>query len=78
MYNNNDLPEFLSKDAVKIVNKRFDITEGQYLILQEIDEHLKIPPSAIVRLALNTFLPKVRDSHFKYEGIKNIWNQNKF
>ena len=75
---NDAMPEFLSKDAVKIVNKRFDITEDQYLMLQQIDEYLKIPPSAIVRLALNTFIPKVKDSHFKYEGIKKLWNDQKF
>ena len=78
MYNNNNVPDFLLPTAMKTVNKRFDITEDQYLMLQQIDEHLKIPPSAIVRLALNTFLPKIRDSHFKYEGIKNLWNENKF
>ena len=75
---NDDVPEFMAKDAVNYVNKRFDITEKQYNKLKEIEEELKIPSSAIVRLALNTFLPKLRDEGFKYAGIKEVWDRSKF
>lgn len=75
---NNDVPEFMAKEAVNIVNKRFDITEKQYQKLLEIDEMLKIPPSAIVRIALDTFLPKTRDNYFRYAGIKDVWDNKKF
>lgn len=75
---NDEVPEFMRKEAVKFVNKRFDITDAQFNALSEIDEHLKIPPSAIVRMALNCFLPKLRDEKYKYEGIKNVWNNRKF
>ena len=75
---NSNLPEFMSKVAIKTVNKRFDITQDQYNALLDIDENLKIPPSAIMRIALNCFLPKLRDEQFKYEGIKNLWDDNKF
>ena len=73
-----NMPEFLTKYAVNYVNKRFDITDKQYNKLQEIEDELKIPPSAIVRLALNTFLPKLRDEGFKYAGIKEVWDRSKF
>jgi hypothetical protein len=73
-----NLPDFLSKPAVNYVNKRFDITNQQYNKLKEIEEELKIPASAIIRLALNTFLPKLRDEGFKYGGIKQLWDRNKF
>ena len=72
------VPEFMAKVATKTVNKRFDITEDQYNKLIEIDENLKIPPSAIIRLALNTFLPKLKDNGFKYSGVKDAWNNSKF
>ena len=75
---NNNLPEFMAPVAVKTVNRRFDITETQNEKLLEIERELKIPPSAIVRLALNVFLPKIKDENFKYEGIKKLWNETKF
>ena len=75
---NNQLPEFMAKAAVNYVNERFDITVKQSGKLKEIKEQLNIPPSAIIRLALNCFLPKVRDENFKYGGIKELWDRNKF
>lgn len=78
MIYNKQVPEFMAKNAANLVNKRFDITEKQYQKLAEIEEMLKIPPSAIVRIALDTFLPKMRDNYFRYGGIKELWDSNKF
>lgn len=75
---NKKVPDFLSYNAMKTVNKRFDITEDQFNTLSEIDTKLKIPPSAIVRLALNCFLPKIKNDNFRYEGINRLWNDTKF
>lgn len=75
---NNNMPEFMADRVIKIVNKRFDITQDQFNQLVEIDKHLKIPPSAIVRVALNCFLPKIKNDNFTYEGISNLWNHSKF
>lgn len=75
---NNEVPEFMAKPAVNYVNERFDITEQQSAKLREIKEQLNIPPSAIVRLALNCFFPKVRDENFRYAGINQLWDDNKF
>ena len=75
---NNDMPEFLKKDAVNYVNERFDITEDQSNRLRDYKERLKIPPSAIVRIALDCFLPRLSNMNFKEEGIKRLWNETKF
>lgn len=68
----------MAKVATNYVNERFDITEKQSEKLREIKEHLNIPPSAIVRLSLNCFLPKIKDENFCYAGINDLWNSDKF
>ncbi|MEO6707194.1 MAG: hypothetical protein ABIN04_15250 [Ginsengibacter sp.] len=73
-----ELPEFMAKSYVNYVNKRFDITQAQYDKLREIEDELKIPSSAIVRLAINCFLPKLRDQGFTYGGIRELWDRSKF
>lgn len=78
MCKNNLLPEFMANTATTYVNERFDITEKQSKKLREIKEELGIPPSAIVRLALNSFFPKIKDEGFKYAGIKEVWDRSKF
>jgi len=60
------------------VTKRYKVTKAQDDKLLEIERELNIPPSAIVRMALNTFLPKLKDSGFKYAGIKEVWDRSKF
>jgi hypothetical protein len=74
----NDMPEFLQKRAVNYVNERFDITNEQSERLRDYKERLKIPPSAIVRIALDCFFPRLTNMNFKEEGIKNLWNDKKF
>lgn len=78
MRNNSNVPEFMANPATTYVNERFDITTQQSAQLKLIKEELGIPPSAIIRLALNTFLPKLRDAGFKYAGIKDVWDRSKF
>ena len=75
---NRKQPEFMAKPAINYVNERFDITDEQSVRLKDYKERLNIPPSAIVRLALSCFLPKIRSDNFTEEGIKNLWNSNKF
>lgn len=60
------------------VTKRYKVTKAQDDKLLEIERELNIPPSAIVRMALNTFLPKLKDGGFKYAGIKEVWDRSKF
>jgi len=75
---NNGVPEFMAKTPTTYVNERVDLTTQQSAQLKLIKEELGIPPSAIIRLALNTFLPKLRDAGFKYAGIKDVWDRTKF
>lgn len=75
---NKNMPEFMAKPATTYVNERFDVTTQQSAKLKEIKEELGIPPSAMVRLALNIILPKLRDENFRYGGIKELWDRNKF
>lgn len=70
--------ELTSQKVTAYVTNRYKVTEEQDAILREIDSELNIPPSAIVRIALNTFLPKLRDSGFKYSGVKELYNKEKF
>ena len=70
--------EIMAQKEIIHVTKRYKVTEEQDNKLQEIERELGISPSAIVRLALNTFLPKLKDNGFKYSGIKEAWDRNKF
>jgi len=70
--------DFMTQKDTILVTKRYKITSTQNEKLLEIERELNIPPSAIVRLALNVFLPKIKDENFKYEGIKKLWNETKF
>lgn len=70
--------EIVAQNKTELVTKRYKVTKQMDATLLEIQRELDIPPSAIVRLALNTLLPKIKDSGFRYEGIKRLWNENKF
>lgn len=70
--------DFLAQTETKTVTKRYKVTELQDEKLLEIERELNIPPSAIVRIALNCFLPKLRDEKFKYGGIQELWGRSKF
>lgn len=70
--------DVVSEKRTKNVRKRFEITEDQDKRLLDIEQRMKIPPSAIVRLALECFFPKTTNYGFTDEGIKRLWNENKF
>ncbi len=70
--------EILAQDVPKYVTNRYKVTDKQDEKLREIERELNIPPSAIVRIALNCFLPKIKDEGFRYSGIKLLWDENKF
>lgn len=70
--------DFLTQKETIYVTKRYKVTESQDDKLLEIEKELGISPSAMVRLALNIILPKLRDENFKYGGIKELWDRNKF
>lgn len=73
-----DWKEITAQAETVHVTKRYKVTTAQDQKLLEIESELNIPPSAIVRMALNCFLPKLRDENFKYGGISELWNTSKF
>lgn len=73
-----EFEDLLTRKEIFQVTKRYKVTEAQDQKLMEIERELGISPSAIVRLALNTFLPKIKDEGFKYAGIKDVWDRSKF
>lgn len=54
------------------------ITRDQKEQLDQLEQDLKIPQAAMVRLALKTFLPLTRNQGFKPEGIRRVWDEKKF
>lgn len=54
------------------------ITKEQKDKLEELERDLKIPQAALIRLALKTFLPFTKNQGFKSEGIRQVWDDNKF
>lgn len=54
------------------------IKQSQQKRLKELETKLNIPQAALVRLALDCFLPKIRNENYKEEGILNLWNSSKF
>ena len=70
--------ELMTQCGTEIITERYKVTKAQSNALKEIHSELNIPPSAIVRLALNCFLPKIKDNGFKYSGVKDAWDRSKF
>jgi len=73
-----DWEDIMTQPETKLVTERYKVTRSQSDTLKEIHSELNIPPSAIVRLALNCFLPKLRDNGFNYSGVKDVWDSTKF
>lgn len=67
----NIFEEVAQADTITVTN-RYKVTKAQDDKLREIERELNIPPSVIIRLALNTFLPKIKDCGFKYSGIIEV------
>ena len=66
------------RSKIKLVEWRGRIKEDQLNKLKYFDDAHGIPQAAIVRLALECFFPKLTNMNFKEEGIKRLWNENKF
>lgn len=66
------------RDKDSLVEWRGRIKKSQLLRLKDLENRLDIPASALVRIAIDCFLPKLTNCGFKEEGIKNLWNDQKF
>lgn len=67
-----------SVEGNKLTEWRGRISKKQKQQLDELEHELKIPQAALVRLALKTFLPLTSNRGYKKEGIKTLWNDQKF
>lgn len=63
---------------LELVEWRGRIEKDQLKELKYWDDVHGIPQAAIVRLALKCFFPKLTNKGFTEEGIKRLWNENKF
>lgn len=60
----------LAVDKPKLTEWRGRITENQKKMLVDFEARLNIPSSALVRMALDSFLPKLANSGFTEKGIR--------
>lgn len=68
MFYSEKIPLIASKPA--LVEGRYKITSNQKKELKELEDKINVSQSALVRMALDSFLPKVRNSGFTENGIK--------
>lgn len=68
MFYNEKIPRIAAK--VAIVEGRYKITKEQKERLKDIEARLNIPQSALIRMALDVFLPKIGNSGFSEKGIR--------
>lgn len=69
MFYNENIPQIASKPT--LVEWRGRITEKQKEDLINIENEIGVPQSALVRMALDSFLPKIKNSGFTLKGIKS-------
>lgn len=68
----------MAQIMTEYVTKRYKVTKEMDSKLLEIERELNIPPSAMVRLALSIVLPKLKNENFTHEGVRNLWDKQKF
>lgn len=68
MFYSENLPQIAAKPA--IIEGRYKITAQQKDRLKELEEKLHIPLSALIRMALDSFLPKINNCGYTEKGIK--------
>jgi len=68
MFYNEQLPLIAAKKILK--ERRVKITEDQDRKLIELEAEINIPASALVRMALDCFLPKLENNGYTKKGIK--------
>ncbi len=68
MFYTSNTPEIKAKKA--LVQDRFEITIEQQEKIKYMVEKLKIPKSALIRMALDSFIPKTENCGYSEAGIK--------
>ena len=68
MFYSENMPLTTAKPV--LIEGRYKITSDQKKRLKDLEERLSIPASALIRMALDSFLPKINNSGFSEKGIK--------
>jgi len=68
MFYTENMPLISAKEALK--ERRLKITDKQDKQLIDLEQRLNISASSLVRMALDSFLPKIQNSGFTEKGIK--------
>lgn len=68
MFYSENIPPVAEKPS--LVEGRYKITAEQKARLKDIEDRLNIPASCLVRMALDAFLPKIRNAGFTETGLK--------
>jgi hypothetical protein len=71
MYYKENMPQIAATPP--LVEKRLKITKVQADQLAEMEQTLNIPTSALVRMALNAFLPLTGNKGYTAAGIKSAY-----
>ncbi len=72
------MKQYTQSGETELTEWRGRINKTQHERLKILEEKLHIPQSALVRLALSCFLPKLNNYNYTEEAIKNLWNSEKF
>lgn len=76
MFYSEKMPPLAAKPA--LIERRLKITKVQSDALADLEARLNIPASALVRMALDNFLPKTKNSGFTEAGIRAGYLSGKY
>ena len=73
---NDNLPFAAAKES--LTEWRGKITAAQKEQMQDIELRTGVPVAALVRMALDVFLPKMQNNRFTEDGITNVYKNKKY
>jgi Zn-dependent peptidase ImmA (M78 family) len=68
MFYNEQMPLVSAK--VLLIEGRYKTTKGQKDQMLKLEKELGVPQSALIRMALDSFLPKIQNNGFTEKGIR--------
>lgn len=68
MFYSENMPNIKAKKA--LVQERYKVTVEQKNRLDDIEKRLNIPKSALIRMAIDSFLPRIENYGYTEKGIK--------
>lgn len=68
MFYNENMPHSVAKEIHVEGRYKTTLTQKEWLV--DFEKRLGVPQSALIRMALDSFIPKVSNSGFTEKGIK--------